>query len=91
MKLIKKSEKSMETINLLLGSYSQGQWILAKKQTAIAGNYLLCRQSNFVLCTWKLRYKIDNTCNLTEAKLNIKPARRKNQSMYVCFGLDGSF
>lgn len=48
----------MEMIRLLLGGYSQGQWILAKNQTATAGNYLLWRQSNFILCAWKLRYNI---------------------------------
>lgn len=59
----------MEIINLLLGGYSQGQRILVKNQTTTAGNYLFWRQSNFVSCTWKLRYKIDyNISNWSETE-----------------------
>lgn len=58
---------------------------LPKTQTATAGNYLLWRQSDFVVCTWKVLYNIGYNSYSTEVKLNVKPGRRKNQNIYAGF------
>lgn len=64
---------------------------LPKTQTAAAGNYLLWRESDFVVCTWKVWYNMGYYSHPAEVKLNIKPDRRKKQNVYLGFESGGSF